>query len=419
MGYHSAPNSRPETFGDYMANDALSDRKYPPAKQKHMEEPSGYVYFTQKFTPELSHFKKYLKKTYPNVKRSDFNKPINYKRFSTLEIYRAKKSKAKKQRRLKPGLFVTLLERNPDYLKYIVWDVFKIDLSRDEEEISIYPEKKKNEHIAKPKQKSKPSRKAKKTEDTESFKNFLHSINKIKTTSPTFDDVLPRMTNLKSMPTNPPTAQFNELERDLQNHDLESFLSHAKEDNENRQTGLFKARMNYEWSKERLSYDPDSFGMRTFFNPVAVPRTLIQRSCVQTADPSEIGKPGSRYLVLSKNGDQIVLDNLTFLNEKPFGNMYSQLSTFQGGVGLTSQISGMLSHGWKLLNGDEGRLVFVKQTKGRNLTLLSAVGILGASIAAVVIYMTHEKSPESSATEVSATGISATGISSTEKKKTE
>lgn len=396
LKYHSTSNVRPETFGDYMSNNAdVKSRTFSASESQLKPMPMGYLYFTKKFPRELKEFKRYLKKKYPKAKKADFEKPINYKMFSTVEEYHSKTYKGKKRLKLEPGLFVTLMKRNPDYFKYIVWHTFKIDLWKDDDQDIFYTVK--NESV---KSRSKSGqqirapnllKKGKKTGNAESFKNFLHSINKIKNTSSTFDDVLPRMTDLKAIPTNPPTARFCELEEDLKKHDLESFLNHAKEDKDTRETGLFKSKMNYEWSKDRLANSPNSLDMQTFFNPLTIPGTLIPISWVRTADMSEIGKPRSRYLVLSKDGDEIILDNLTFLKQKPFKNLYNLFSTFEGRASCTSQIKDILSHGWRIVNGDENRLIFIKQSTDKILKIATVLGAFGTLIVAITIYRNPEE----------------------------
>ncbi|QPG73927.1 hypothetical protein FOA43_001242 [Brettanomyces nanus] len=347
-----------KTFGDYMLEKPGIKTN---ADLESKPLPSGYKYFAAKFPIELKDLKKYLTKKYPDPDASTFAGGVDLKTFNIVETYKAKKAKAAS----KPRLFITLLNRNPIYMEYIIWDTFDIDTGEKRTATQLRSR-------------------------SGSFKDLLQSINKVKPTNETLEQVLPKMTKFKAEPTTPPFFR-DKLDLDLKTNNLEDFLSHAKKESDLKRDNMFKARMNYEWSKQQLNKHSQTVESKTFFTPILVPGTLIPSSWIKMADYSEVGGKQYEFLFLEKNGNIQTFSTIP-LKHQYNHNVFEILRNLRDSHLYIDNIDRLFAKDWRLLDGDRNRLAFARNRRqhywNRIKYALLPICAFSTALTAYVLYIT-------------------------------
>ncbi|VEU20307.1 DEKNAAC101100 [Brettanomyces naardenensis] len=383
IGCRYISSKEPKTFGEYMAKEKNSSTAGKTSKVIKIP-PSGYNYFVKRFPKELNELEKFLVKRYPDPEASTFSKGIDLETFNKLISYRAMKSRSKEQ----PRLFITMMKRNPKYMDYIIWDTFGIDIGKDEEEGEeteasltslggVNTRRRKNS-----------------SSSSGSFKDLLQSINKVRPSGQEgLGQVLPRMTSFHPIPSYTAMRRYDQLDKDLQSDNLEDFLNHAKHENDIKQDNLFKARMNYEWSKQQLSREPKTLESRTFFTPLLIPTTQIPSSWIRMADHSELKKGYHQFAEVSLRGNHVTVKKLESIpTSRTLQNVYQLVGDLHRPNMYIDSIDKLFAKGWKLLDGDTDRLIFTRNLYGYYWNWLKySLLPVPFLVAAVIWYLVEER----------------------------
>lgn len=241
------------------------------------------------------------------------------------------------------------------------------------------------------------------------FNSFLRQLNKVHQTPGM--KVLPKMTSFQAHPT---ISSVNVEMPDSEVNDFQNYLQHAKGISENRNELLFKAQINYEWSKNMMSQDPRVLENKTFFTPVCIPHTLIPiddgslaklinvqdnlRSEVKNfiGDPDDSGKlniEDFQVLKVYADGSSAILrnENQIYWDGKTIENIYKIMARLHEPYNFEKKLQKYIKSGWVPVYSDQREIVVVRNRENHVATVvkkLAVVAVTGVCVAFGVFSIT-------------------------------
>ncbi|ODQ48889.1 hypothetical protein PICMEDRAFT_14412 [Pichia membranifaciens NRRL Y-2026] len=229
------------------------------------------------------------------------------------------------------------------------------------------------------------------------FNLLLRKINKVHQTKAIH--VLPQMTAFEAHPTISHLNSHVDIP-DSEVKGLQEFLQNAKQVSEDRNELLFKAKINYEWSKNLLSEEPRTIENHNFFTPVCVPKTLIpihEYGLQKTIEAQEEMKQGLLKLDAEKfdilkiyadgSSGTLANDNFTYW-QGDIENLYTILSRLQHPKNFKTNLLKYLKIGWVPVSSEEREIMMVRDNSQYRYNIIKrgiVIGVAGVCVMLSVI----------------------------------
>lgn len=431
-----------KTFGEVLSNKSTPSRNLKQVKQR----PPGYDILESKFSSQIGELRQFLRKASQSENthfgsKDDVMKLIdNYATFGIDLGGDSKDSKKKAvidkqlsvvQRKMimaayakagkkkggdvrmvkKPGTtqadrvkLALLMRRNWPLLEYVARESGVEILKQEHQESWVFEDELEDPEMDEIPKGSKDGEKNDPTSPRQGsndgytgFNSLLKKLNKVHQTKAIH--VLPQMTTFEAHPTISHTNTHVEIP-DSEVQGLQDFLQNAKQVSEDRNELLFRAKVNYEWSKNLLSEEPRTIENHNFFTPVCVPKTLIpihEYGLQKTIEAQEEMKQGLLKLDAEKidilkiyadgSSGTLANDNFTYW-QGDIENLYTILSRLQHPKNFKTNLLKYLKIGWVPVSSEEREIMMVRDNSQYRYNIIKrgiVIGVAGVCVMLSVI----------------------------------
>lgn len=404
----------PQTFGEILESDTKST-----LQKTHLKPPPGYEILESKFHNEINDFGKYLTsqlndegitktqtkdevlKIFDNFmngyktnnNHSKTSKSLTAAQRKMLMAAYAKagwklNEETNKNSKLNKTKLSLVIKRNWNILEFIVKsNGVEIDENKNteswgfEDELSeeISTNETKNNFVedTKPRHQLIDHSKA-------DFNSFLKNLNKVHQTRATH--VLPRMTTFKPQPT---IISLDVNIPDNEVKDFETFLNNAKRSSDSMDEDLFKAKNNYEITKNVISKYHRSFENLNFFTPVCIPGTLLdienfgieltmqfQHNFKNRLELKDIEK--FEIMKIYVDGKSSILTNENKIYwDGTISNIYQIMHNLKDPISFKSRFQKCLKNSWIPVGSEEREIIMVRDPKQHKKLYIKRSLIIG------------------------------------------